>query len=259
MNDKYVMANFKMNKTDFEVEEYLKTFLPLVENTETKVILGVPFTSLKTSVKLCHKSGVLVSAQNMNENEKGAYTGEVSADMLSNLEVDAVIVGHSERRNSFNETDELINKKILRGLKSGLICIFCVGETMYERKNQMTEQVLVRQITEGLKSVYANELKNIIVAYEPVWAIGTGVTPMDVEVVETVKLIRNILTSMYDEEIAKEVVVTYGGSVNEVNCKEIAKFEGVDGALVGGASLIPEKFAKIVGAFKPKASKKKKN
>lgn len=257
MKNKYVMANFKMNKTDSEVEEYLKIFLPLVEGSETKIILGVPFTSLKTAVEKTKKCNVMIAAQNMNENEKGAYTGEICADMISNLGVDAVIVGHSERRSNYNESDELINKKILRALKSGLICIFCVGETMFERKNQMTEQVLVRQITEGLKSVYANELKNIIIAYEPVWAIGTGVTPMDVEIVETTKLIRNILTSMYDEEIAKEVVVTYGGSVNEVNCKEISKFEGVDGALIGGASLIPEKFAKIVSAFKPKVTRKK--
>ncbi len=259
MRNKYVMANFKMNKSDSEVEEYLKTFLPLVEGNETKIILSIPFTSLKTAIEKTKKSNVMIAAQNMNENEKGAYTGEVSADMLSGLGVDAVIVGHSERRSNFNETDELVNKKILRGLKSGLICIFCVGETMYERKNQMTEQVLVRQITEGLKSVYANELKNIIIAYEPVWAIGTGVTPMDVEIVETVKVIRNILTSMYDEKIAKDVIITYGGSINEVNCKEIGKFEGLDGALIGGASLMPEKFAKIVSAFKPKACRKKKD
>ena len=258
MRNKYAMANFKMNKTDAEVEEYLKVLVPAVEGKETKIILGVPFTSLKTAVEKTKKSNIMIAAQNMNENEKGAYTGEVSADMIANLGVDAVIIGHSERRSIYNETDEVINKKILRALKSGLVCVFCIGETMYERKNQLTEQVLQRQITEGLKSIYANELKNIIIAYEPVWAIGTGVTAMDVEIIETLKIVRNVLASMYDEEIAKEVMVTYGGSVIENNCKEFAKLEGVDGALVGCASLVPEKFLKIIEAFKPKACKCKK-
>ena len=208
MRNKYAMANFKMNKTDAEVEEYFKVLVPAVEGKETKMIVGVPFTSLKTAVEKTKNSNIMVAAENMNENEKGAYTGEVSADMIAGLGVDAVIIGHSERRSIYNETDEVVNKKILRALKSGLICIFCIGETMYERKNQLTEQVLQRQITEGLKSIYANELKNIIIAYEPVWAIGTGVTAMDVEIIETLKVVRNVLASMYDEEIAKDVMVT---------------------------------------------------
>ena len=191
----------------------------------------------------------------MNENEKGAYTGEISADMIVGTGAQAVILGHSERRSIYNETDEVINKKILKALKAGLICVFCIGETLYERKNQLTAEVLKRQITEGLKSIYGNELKNIIIAYEPVWAIGTGVTPMDVEIIETLKLIRRVITEIYDENIANEIVVSYGGSVNENNCKEIAKLEGVDGALVGGASLDANKFAKIVEAFQCKKDK----
>lgn len=259
MKSRYAMANFKMNKTDSEVEEYLDTFLPLVKEKCVKVVLGVPYTSLKTAVKKAKSSNVIIAAQNMCEAEKGAYTGEVSADMIKGVGAQAVILGHSERRSLFNETDELVNKKILRALKAGLVSVFCVGETLYERKNQLTEEVLQKQITNGLKSIYANELKNIIIAYEPVWAIGTGVTPMDVEIIETLKLIRRILTSMYDEKIAQSVVLTYGGSVNEVNCKEISKLEGVDGALVGGASLDVSKFAKIVDCFsceKAKCTKK---
>ena len=258
MRNKYAMANFKMNKTDSEVEEYLKVLIPSVEASETKIVLGVPFTSLKTAVEKTKNSKIMIAAQNMNENEKGAYTGEVSADMIKNLGVSAVLIGHSERRSIYDETDEVVNKKILRALKSGLVSVFCVGETMYDRKNQLTEQVLHKQITNGLKTVYANELKNIIIAYEPVWAIGTGVVPMDVEIIETIKVIRNILASMYDEKIANNVIITYGGSVNESNCKEIAKLDGVDGALVGGASLVPEKFLKIIEAFKPKKCSKKK-
>ena len=254
MRNKYAMANFKMNKTDEEVKSYLEEFLPLIENCNAKVVLGVPFTSISTAVKLCKKK-VLIAGQNMNENEKGAYTGEISADMLAGVGAQAVILGHSERRALYNETDELVNKKILAALKAGLVCIFCIGETLYDRKNQLTGDVLKRQLTEGLKSIYANELKNIIIAYEPVWAIGTGVTPMDVEIIETLKLVRRFLADMYDEKIAKEVAVCYGGSVNENNCKEISKLEGVDGSLVGGASLDAKKFAKIVEAFEPKKDK----
>ena len=256
MKNKYVMANFKMNKTNEEVKCYLDEFLPLVEKSNTKIILSVPYTSLLTASKIASKKGIIVAAENMNENEKGSYTGEISGDMIVGTGAQAVLLGHSERRSIYNETDELINKKILKALKAGLICVFCIGETLYERKNQLTEEVLKRQITEGLKSIYGNELKNIIIAYEPVWAIGTGVTPMDVEIIETLKLVRRVIADIYDENIANEVIVTYGGSVNETNCKEISKLEGVDGVLVGGASLEANKFAKIVDAFKLKNNKK---
>ena len=254
MRNKYAMANFKMNKTDDEVKSYLEEFLPLVEKCGAKIVLGVPYTSVLTASKIV-KNKVLIAAQNMNENEKGSYTGEVSADMLTNVGAHAVILGHSERRSHYDESDELVNKKILTALKAGLVCVFCIGETLYDRKNQLTGEVLKRQLTEGLKSIYANELKNIIIAYEPVWAIGTGVTPMDVEIIETLKLVRRVLADMYDEKIAKDVTVCYGGSVNENNCKEISKLEGVDGVLVGGASLEAKKFAKIVEAFEPKKDK----
>ena len=255
MKNKYVMANFKMNKNDKEVEEYLNAFKPLVKDKDVKVVLGVPFTSLKTAVDMTRDTNIMVASQNMSEHEKGAFTGEISADMLTGVGTDAVIIGHSERRSLYNETNETVNKKILRALKSGLFCIFCIGETLYERKNQLTESVLQKQLSEGLKSIYANEFKNIVIAYEPVWAIGTGVTPMDVEIIETLKMIRKILTSMYDEKIAQDVVITYGGSVNDVNSKEISKLEGVDGVLVGGAALDAQKFGKIVDAFLTKKSK----
>ena len=249
MNNKYAMANFKMNKTLSEVEEYFSSLVPAVKDLSSNILIAVPSVFLKTAVEKVKGSKIMIAAQNMNENEKGAYTGEISADMIASVGADAILVGHSERRNIYNETNEMVNKKVLRALKSGLVCVLCIGETLYERKNQLTEQVLQKQITEGLKSIYANELKNIIIAYEPVWAIGTGVTPMDVEIIETLKLIRKVLASMYDEQIANEVVVSYGGSVNEENCKEISKLEGVDGVLVGGASLDAQKFTKIASCF----------
>lgn len=256
MKDRYVMANFKMNKTDKEVEEYFEALVPNVKDSKTQIVVGVPFTSLKTAASKAKAKNIMIAAENMNENEKGAFTGEVSASMISSTGAEAVIIGHSERRSIYGETDEVVNKKILRALQAGLFCVFCIGETLYERKNQLTEEVLTRQVTQGLKSIYANELSNIVIAYEPVWAIGTGVTPMDVEIIETLKVIRKVLASMYDEKIANDVVIAYGGSVNEQNCKEISKLEGVDGVLVGGASLDAQKFEKIVKAFEPKCTKK---
>lgn len=249
MKNKYVMANFKMNKNDKEVEEYLNAFKPLAKDKEVKIVLGVPFTSLKTAVEMTRDTDIMIASQNMSEHEKGAFTGEVSADMLTGVGTDAVIIGHSERRSLYNESNETVNKKILRALKSGLFCVFCIGETLYERKNQLTESVLQKQLSEGLKSIYANELKNIVIAYEPVWAIGTGVVPTNKQIVDAMASIRKTLTGIYNAEIAEATIIQYGGSVNEKNAAEIASLKGVDGALVGGAGLDPNKFNAIIDGF----------
>ncbi len=256
MRKKYIIANFKMNKTDDEIKDYLSTLVPLVASSSSQVILALPFVSIKTAVEKVKDSGILIAGQNLNENDFGTFTGEINGEMLVGVGAESVVVGHSERRNKFNETDELINKKIFKALKNSLICIFCVGETLYERKNQLTAQSLLKQISTGLKGLYANELNHIVIAYEPVWAIGTGTVPMDVEIIETVKLIRSILTDMYDKKFAEEVSVVYGGSVNENNCRKLAKLEGVDGLLVGGVSLVSEKFGQIVNSFGTKQPKK---
>lgn len=256
MRKKYVIANFKMNKTDEEIKNYLSTLIPIVVSATSQIVLAVPFVSIKTSVEKVKGSNILIAGQNLNENEFGTFTGEVNGEMLVGVGAESVVVGHSERRNKFNETNEIVNKKIFKALKNSLICVFCVGETLYERKNQLTAQVLQQQISIGLKGLYANELNHIVIAYEPVWAIGTGTIPMDIEILETVKLIRSILTDMYDAKIANEVSVLYGGSVNESNCKKIAKLSGVDGVLVGGVSLVPEKFGQIISAFDIKEKKK---
>jgi triosephosphate isomerase len=252
MRKKYVIANFKMNKTDEEVLNYLSTLVPIVVSSSSQVVLAVPYVSIKTAVEKVKGKNILIAGQNLNENDFGAFTGEVNGEMLAGVGAESVVVGHSERRGMFGETNEVINKKIFKALKNSLICIFCVGETLYERKNQLTSQVLQNEISQGLKGLYANELNHIVIAYEPIWAIGTGIVPTENEVVETVKMIRNILTDMYDDKISGDVSVLYGGSVNELNAKKIAHLEGVDGVLVGGASLVPEKFGKIVSAFEKK-------
>ena len=249
MRKKYVIANFKMNKIDSEVDGYMSTIIPLVVGAKCEVMLAVPNVSIKTAVERAKDSNIVIAGQNLNENNFGAYTGEVNAEMLAGVGAGACIVGHSERRNYYGETNDLANKKVLKALKSGLVCVLCIGETLYDRKNNLVDQVLQSQIADCLSGLYANELKNIVIAYEPIWAIGSGsiLEPVDIE--DAMKHIRKVLANIYDEEIANSVSVLYGGSVTDSNAKEISKIAGVDGVLVGGASLVPEKFGKIVSVF----------
>lgn len=249
MRKKYVIANFKMNKVDSEIDGYLSTLLPLISNANCEVGLAVPSVSIKTTVQRVKGSNIIVAGQNLNENNFGAYTGEINAEMIAGVGAGACIVGHSERRNLFGESNEIVNKKVLKALKSGLVCVLCIGETLYDRKNNLVEQVLQSQISDCLTGLYSNELKNIVIAYEPIWAIGSGsiLQPTDIE--EAMKIIRKALAHIYDEDVANNVSLLYGGSVTDSNAKEIAKINGVDGVLVGGASLVPEKFGKIVNIF----------
>lgn len=252
MRKKYVIANFKMNKLDSEIEEYLSTIMPLTMGDATQVVLAVPSVSIKTASEKAKDSGIIICAQNVDEHDFGAYTGEVNPEMIKAVGAMATLVGHSERRSQFEETDEKINKKILSVLKSGLIAIVCVGESIYDKKNNLTEKTLQAQLTSCLSSIYANEFNHIVIAYEPVWAIGTGVTPTVDEIEKSISCIRSVLTNMYDENIANSVSIVYGGSVSELNIREIAKVPNLDGVLVGASSLIPEKFGKIVANIEKK-------
>ena len=252
MAQKIVIANFKMNKVDEEVSNYLSTLIPATANTKAQIVLAVPSVSIKTASTKCDGTSIMIAGQNVNSNAFGAFTGEVNSEMLKSVGAKAVLVGHSERRIKFDETDEQINKKIMSALRNGLICIFCIGETLFERKNNLTAEVISKQLRSGLKSIYANELKNIVIAYEPVWSIGTGVLPQKEQIADAIKQIKTELAQMYDEQIAKDVSVVYGGSVTETNCKEISKISQLGGVLVGGTSLVPEKFAKIVACFESK-------
>jgi triosephosphate isomerase (TIM) len=256
MQKKYVIANFKMNKVDSEVKEYVSQLLPKIEDATSQVVLAVPSVSIKTAVKGLKDSPIIVASQNINENNFGAFTGEINADMVAKVGAEAVIVGHSERRALFKETDAIINKKIQGALKAGLMCVFCFGEMAYDKKNNLTETALTNQITGALNNIYGNELNHIIFAYEPIWAIGTGVVATNAEIEKTIKLIRQVITNLYDEKVANNASIVYGGSVNENNVKDIAKISNLNGVLVGGASLNSEKFATIVNAFGKKATKK---
>lgn len=258
MNRKTILANFKMNKTNAQIAEYFDGLLPQLKDIKAQVVCCVPATGIQTASDKVKDTEVWIAGQNINQNEKGAYTGEVSADMVVGAGAKAVVVGHSERRAMFGETDETVNQKILRALKSGLVSILCVGESLVERKSNKTRDVLKTQIMGALTGVYSNELKNIIIAYEPIWSIstsGTGKVPPEAEIKEAMIIIREIIASIYDAETAENMIILYGGSVDEENSKIIAKIPGVDGAFVGGASLDPTRFAKIVTAFNKQMKK----
>ncbi len=252
MRKKYVIANFKMNKLDSEIEEYLSTLIPLTVAGTSQIVLAVPSVSIKTASTKCKDTNIMISAQNVSEHDFGSYTGENNAEMIKAVGASATLVGHSERRGGYGENDDIANKKILCALKSGLVSILCIGETIFDRKNNLTEKAIKSQLTSCLKSIYANEFNHIVIAYEPVWAIGTGVTPTNQEIEQSIKCIRSVLTDIYDEDIANSVSIVYGGSVTDLNIRELVKISSLDGVLVGGASLSCEKFSKIISIFEKK-------
>ena len=243
----YIAANWKMNKTIEETEAFLAEFLPAVGAEGPDVVVCPPFLALKSAVEHCAQSRVRVAAQNMHEEEAGAFTGEVSAPMLREIGVDAVIVGHSERRQYFNETDEALARKVPAALAAGLEPILCVGETEAQRDADETEAVLERQVAADLAAVAPADLDRLVIAYEPVWAIGTGRTATAEQAQEAIRFIRDLLRAR-DEEAADRTRIVYGGSVKPGNAAELMAQPDNDGALVGGASLDLGDFAAIVAA-----------
>ncbi len=238
-------ANWKMFKTVSESKDYIDIFCELIKDvTDRDILIAPSFVCLPEMVSMLQGTNVQVGAQNMYFEEKGAFTGEVSGPMLLDIGVKTVILGHSERRHIFKEDDELINKKIVAALGYGITPIFCIGETLQERENGQTGDVLKRQLHVGLQGVAAVE--NVIVAYEPVWAIGTGKTATLEQIEDAHVLVRKEIAQLAGEDIAQSVRILYGGSVKPANVKDIMTLEDVDGALVGGASLEPESFSKIV-------------
>ena len=244
----YLAANWKMNKTVEETDAFLAEFLLHAPGPGgPEVVICPPFPALKTAVELCAQSAVRVAAQNMHEADSGAYTGEVSAAMLVEVGASAVILGHSERRQLFSETDEALARKVPAALAAGLEPILCVGETELERDGGETEAILERQLVADLGQVGPAELDRVVIAYEPVWAIGTGRTATPEQAEEAIRFIRD-LAGRRSEEAAAGVRILYGGSVKPDNAAELIGRPGVDGALVGGASLDPGAFAEIVAA-----------
>ena len=243
--NKIFVANFKMNKTNSEVLDYINTFNTLLpKNINNEICLCLPFTSLVLGKFLDNR--IKIGAQNMHEQDCGSFTGEVSADMLIELGVKYVIIGHSERRKYYNETNERINKKIKNALRHGLKIILCIGETKSQKKQHRTNEILKSQLEEALYDIYENELANIIIAYEPVWAIGTGDVAKIEDIEKSIFNIKNILSKHYSLKAANEQKIIYGGSLTSLTSKNILKSENVSGALIGGASLNPNEFIKII-------------
>lgn len=245
-----IAGNWKMNKTCTETREFFESLLPKIEGLSRNVVVGVPFTSLQEAVKLTKGSIVKIAAQNMNPNKKGAYTGEVSPLMLKDLGVEYVILGHSERRAYYHETNEFINEKVKSALKHDLRPILCIGEKLEDRENGTTTEVVKEQLVEGLKGVSKEDITKVVIAYEPIWAIGTGKTATPEIAQEVHSFIRNLLTSLYTKELAEEITVQYGGSMKPSNVVDLLKQKDIDGGLIGGASLEPESFVELIKAGK---------
>lgn len=244
-----VAGNWKMNKTVKEAAQFFNELKPLVADVKNAgIVIGAPFTALETATRETAGSNIKIAAENMNAKESGAYTGEVSPLMLKDLGVEYVILGHSERREYYHETDEIINEKVKSALAHDLKPILCIGEKLEEREAGTTNDVVKTQITGGLKDVTAAEMANVVLAYEPVWAIGTGKTATPEQAQEVHAFIRGLLTDLYGKEVAENVTVQYGGSMNDANAADLIAQTDIDGGLVGGASLIPEKFAVIIKA-----------
>ena len=246
MRKKVIAGNWKMNMLPGEAIEFIEELIPLVKDTENEVILCVPYTDLFYALLTAQNTNIKIGAQNMHYEEKGAYTGEISAQMLKSINVEYVIIGHSERRQYFNETDETVNKKIKAAFANGLKPIVCVGETLEQRENGETVKIITNQTKLALEGLTDEQVKNTIIAYEPIWAIGTGKTATSEDANNSIKAIRDEICQIYGQNVANGVIIQYGGSVKSSNAKELFEMSDIDGGLVGGASLKSEEFSKIV-------------
>ena len=246
MRKKVIAGNWKMNMLPNEAIKFIEELTPLVKDTENEVILCVPYTDLFYALLTAQGTNIKIGAQNMHFEEKGAYTGEVSGEMLKVINVEYVIIGHSERRQYFNETDETVNKKIKSAFKYGLKPIVCVGETLEQREAGKAVDIITNQTRLALEGLTDEQVHNTIIAYEPIWAIGTGKTATSEDANNSIKAIRQEICQIYGQNVANGVIIQYGGSVKSSNAKELFEMSDIDGGLVGGASLNPEEFSKII-------------
>ena len=240
-----IAGNWKMHKTIAEALEFVNEVKDRVNNDKVEAVICAPFTLLKDLKQATKGTNIKIGAQNMHFEEKGAFTGEISPLMLKELDMDYVVIGHSERRQYFNETDETVNKKVLKALEVGIDPILCVGETLEEREAGNTKDVCKVQVEKALENVSKEDLAKVVIAYEPVWAIGTGKTATSEDANDVIAYIREVVANLYGE-LANEVRIQYGGSVKPSNVAEIMNQSDIDGALVGGASLEANDYVELV-------------
>jgi len=243
-----IAGNWKMNKTATEAAQLVDELIPAVQDASCEVVICTPYTDLVTAVAKTKGTNIHVGAENVHFEASGAFTGEISAAMLVDLGVEYVIVGHSERRQYFAETDQTVNKRTLAALNAGLKAIVCVGESLQQREEGVTEELVRMQTKIALRDVTAEQMANVVIAYEPVWAIGTGKTATADQAQEVCAQIRKVIGELYGDAVAQATTVQYGGSMNAKNCEELLSKQDVDGGLIGGASLKAADFAVIVNA-----------
>jgi triosephosphate isomerase len=252
MRTKIVAGNWKMNKDFHEAEDLVSDIANYLDENgkpeDVDVILCPPFVYLEMVHDMVQDSPVFIGAQNISQYESGAFTGEISAGMLKSMYIDYCIIGHSERRKYFNETDDILAKKVILALKNDLTPIFCCGELLAEREAGKHFEVVETQLEKAVFKLHSEEFSRLVIAYEPVWAIGTGVNATPAQAQEMHEYIRNLVANKYDERIAQEIIILYGGSCNSKNAKDLFSNPDVDGGLIGGASLDAEEFIKIVKA-----------
>ena len=248
MRKAYIAGNWKMNMTPGKGAAFASELAKAAKDAgaDVKIMVAPPFVTIPAVIDALKGSDIVVAAQNMNDHKSGAYTGEVAPEMLKDLGVNTVILGHSERRSYYGETDEFINRKVLLAIEEGMDVVLCVGETLEEREEGKLEEVLSAQLSGDLMNVSAEAMSHITIAYEPVWAIGTGKTATPEDADSAHAFIRSFVAKLYSSDIAENLIIQYGGSVNASNVKALMAKENIDGALVGGASLSVEKFLPII-------------
>ena len=246
MRRKVIAGNWKMNMLPDAAIRFIDEITPLVKDAKNEVVLCVPYTDLFYALLAAQNTNIKIGAQNMHWEESGAYTGEVSGKMLKAIGVEYVIIGHSERRQYFAETDETVNRKLKAAFANNLKPIVCVGETLEQREAGMANDIITSQTKKALDGLTDEQVANTIIAYEPIWAIGTGKTATSEDANNAIKAIRNKISNLYGQNVSERVIIQYGGSVKSTNAQELFSMSDIDGGLVGGASLKVDEFAKIV-------------